>query len=87
MTHYDLKLSSPFFDHVRERRKTFEIRRDDRGYAVNDLLTFCEFEPGIGYIGRECGPFRVTYILRHCDFPAGLSDGYVAMSIVPEGCP
>lgn len=35
---HELKTDPQVFDAVAEGRKTFEIRKDDRGFAVGDLL-------------------------------------------------
>lgn len=61
--------------------KTFEWRRDDRQFAIGDLLHLREWDPSRGYTGRDC-TMRVTYILHGPNF--GIPDGFVVMSIVPH---
>jgi len=62
----------------RGRRKTFELRRDDRAYSVGDILHHQEISPTRGiYTGRNTAS-RVLTILRN--FP-GLESGYCIMSI------
>lgn len=42
---HDLKVQPPFFDHLKSGDKTFEVRRDDRGYQKGDTLRLREFDP------------------------------------------
>lgn len=56
------------FSAVLDRRKRYEIRFDDRGFAVDDILRLREWDPspdetGIarGFTGRECYR-RVSYM-------------------------
>jgi hypothetical protein len=60
--------------------KTFEIRYDDRGFAVGDYLRLAEWDPRTDrFTGRQTLR-RVTFLMRGPAF--GLHAGYVAMSIV-----
>ena len=66
--------------------KRIEIRRNDKDFQVGDCLYFREFEDG-----KSMGNFattKVTYIIRHEDFPEALKPGYCAMgfSVVTFGC-
>ena len=85
MTVHELKLSTQFYDSVANRFKTFEVRKDDRGFKVGDTLILKEVIPmddgGVEFTGRQCSA-SVTYILTHDEFPAGVPDGYVIMSII-----
>ena len=89
MTMHELKLNSVFFDAVANGFKTFEVRKDDRGFKVGDTLLLKEIEfpggenpsPTIHYTGRQCVA-AVSYILAHDDFPNGIAEGYVVMGIV-----
>ena len=89
MTMHELKLNSVFFDAVANGFKTFEVRKDDRGFKVGDTLLLKEIEfpgegklsPTINYTGRQCVA-AVSYILTHDDFPNGIAEGYVVMGIV-----
>lgn len=71
------------FQAVLDGRKTAEWRRNDRGYAVGDVLVLQEFTPleahdiNHGYTGRSV-EVEVTHLVRgQFDIP----DGYVVMSI------
>lgn len=80
-----------------KRRKTFEVRRNDRGFAVGDTLVLQEWDPETeSFTGRET-PFEVTYVFRDgdkehrgpFDEPV-VAGGYCVMgidSLVPLGEP
>ena len=69
--------------------KRFEIRKDDRGFAVGDWLVLREWEPAAvyrvaypgdrGYTGRV-ERRQVTYLARGW----GMPDGLVVMGIGPK---
>lgn len=53
---HELKVWPEFFDAIQDGSKPFEIRIDDRGFAVGDSLWFREFDPRLvipSYTGRE----------------------------------
>ena len=80
---HDLKISPIFFDAVASGVKPFEVRRNDRPFAVGDTLLLKEFEElpeqfgESGYTGRKCNAV-VTYIL---DDPDYCPDGYVILGL------
>ncbi|KEO80852.1 DUF3850 domain-containing protein [Tumebacillus flagellatus] len=45
MTIHQLKLQQPHFDAVASGEKTFELRKDDRGFQVGDTLVLREIDP------------------------------------------
>ena len=50
---HELKIRPEYFLPVSEGRKTFEIRRDDRGFGTGDIVVLREFDPREGeYTGR-----------------------------------
>jgi hypothetical protein len=59
--------------------KTFEYRKNDRGYALGDTLTLEEWDDEDGYTGRKIRA-TITYML-HGDF--GIPDGYCVMQVKP----
>jgi hypothetical protein len=63
---------------VDDGRKPFELRYDDRGYAVGDELWLREWT-GTGYSGRECVR-TVTYVLRDAEI-FGLRAGSVVLGL------
>ena len=75
---HELKTWPPHFAAIWSGVKTFEIRRDDRGYEPGDVLHLREWSPeSKSYSGRMLLA-RVTYLLRHPQF---LPEGYCAMAI------
>ncbi|MBQ1293552.1 MAG: DUF3850 domain-containing protein [Clostridiales bacterium] len=94
MTKHNLKLNDRYFDAVLNGIKTFEIRKDDRGFRVGDTLEMYRVNDNGLYVSKdgtyasnEKGAWlepiqmKVTYIITHADFPAGIPEGYVVMSI------
>lgn len=43
MAEHTLKTLAPFFDAVADGSKTFEVRKNDRGFAVGDILVLTRF--------------------------------------------
>lgn len=74
--HY-LKILPEYFEAVRNGIKTFEIRKDDRGYKLHEQLVLREWD-GYRYSGRElCA--RIDYILN--DTAPGIRKGYKVLGI------
>lgn len=83
---HELKTDPEVFSALRKGLKTFEIRKDDRGFKVGDYLLLREtyysgeeMQNGqpLRYTGRE-QVFVVNYILRGPCY--GLQEGWVIMS-------
>lgn len=49
---HELKILPDYFDDVKNGIKTFEIRKNDRGYQVGDSLILQEFQND-SYTGKE----------------------------------
>lgn len=49
---HKLKISPMYFEAVVAGRKKAELRKDDRGYRVGDVLSLCEWKHG-SYTGRR----------------------------------
>jgi hypothetical protein len=63
MTH-ELKTWPDYYAHLVDGSKTFEYRRDDRGFKVGDVLHLREWEPTCErYTGRQMW-CAVSYILN-----------------------
>jgi hypothetical protein len=78
MTHA-LKTWPQYMDALLSGAKTFELRKDDRPFDVEDTLLLQEYSPTRGYTGEEVKKI-VTYILR--DAPGfGLKEGYCIIGI------
>lgn len=83
--HHDLKTLPPYFIAVLDGRKTFEIRKDDRGYQAGDTVTLHEYDPKSRtslpiedrYTGRA-ETFEIGYVTAYEQQP-----GYVVFSLLP----
>ena len=79
MTH-QIKLNEEFCDAVLDGRKTFEVRKNDRGYQTGDYIKFI---PVYGQLGVEFShpvqkkTYEITYILSGW----GIPQDYVVFSI------
>lgn len=92
---HELKTWPEFFKQIRNGRKKFELRRNDRDFKVGDQLLLKEWNPQMeqkaggfgpmGYTGREL-LVRVDYIMKAESIFFGgttlpLAAGYVIMSV------
>lgn len=79
MPTHELKTWPELYDVVVTGRKSFEARRDDRGFAEGDVLHLREYDPGRGgYTGRHTERF-VNYVLHGPAF--GIEEGHVVMAV------
>jgi len=77
---HELKCWPEYFEPLRDGRKRFEYRNNDRQFIVGDLLRLREFNGSTQqYTGREA-TVQVDYIMNGEHF-AYLTPGYVIMSI------
>lgn len=86
MTIHALKTHPPHFADVLAGLKRAELRKDDRGFAIGDLLVLQEYEPRSprsGYTGRAV-TVRVTHVLAGFE---GLAPEWVMLSIEMEPKP
>jgi len=72
---HELKIWPDYFEPVADGRKPFELRKDDRGYEVGDVLVLRAWDGA--YMGPVCR-VRVTYVLRNVE---GLAPDYVVLGI------
>ena len=75
---HELKILPEYFDAVCRREKTFEIRKNDRGYQVGDTLILREWD-GEEFTGREVSRY-VNYIFFGTG-SYGLEEGYCIMNL------
>ena len=79
MKEHHLKTWSGHFEAVIQGVKTFEVRKDDRGFRVGDILILKEYDPQTEqYTGREARQL-VIYIMSGGQF--GIQFGYCVMGI------
>ena len=78
MTEHELKTWPSFFGAIMRGIKKFEIRKDDRGFALGDILHLREWDPDTDKYTGAGTWVVVTYIVRACP---GLEPGYVIMGV------
>lgn len=84
MTTHELKCLPDFFRAMKLGLKSFEYRKNDRNFQLNDMLFLREYEPEDDtYTGRALLR-RVTFLVTDCP---GLPDGYCVMQVEPAGTP
>lgn len=71
---HHLKILPEYFEAVVSGDKCFEIRKNDRGYKVGDILRLNEYEDG-----KYTGSFHVAEITYITDYAQ--QDGYVVLGI------
>lgn len=76
---HELKIWPAFFRAVMEGRKTYEIRKNDRGFMVGDPIRLNEYDPTHGYTGKFCD-VKVTYLTEGGQW--GLPEDICVMSII-----
>lgn len=71
---HELKTINPYFEDVWDRRKSFEVRLNDRGFKQGDHILMREYDPRLDVYSTRSILVEITYILS--GYPA-LKDGYV----------
>lgn len=92
MSHHTLKVDHAYFDALLDGSKTFEVRRNDRGFQRGDKLTLYDIGPD----GRACPPdcpdlrctrrgrvvkAKVTYVYSGDPRFGGIEPGYVVLGL------
>jgi hypothetical protein len=80
---HELKSHPQYFGPLAKGERHVELRNDDRGYQVRDLLVLREWDPDTeSFTGRH-RVARVTHIIRGGveGFSDVLKDGWVALSL------
>lgn len=73
---HTIKIAKMYYEDVKSGKKSFELRKNDRGYKQGDILRMLEYAEG-EWTGREM-VVEVTYLLE--DY-AGLEEGYCIMAL------
>jgi hypothetical protein len=79
---HTLKTRAPYWHAVKEGRKTFEVRRDDRGFQCGDTLELVlldEERPSLPAFPNRVLIATVQYVLPGGQF--GIQPGYVVMGL------
>ena len=79
MTTHNLKIKPEFAKAVLSGEKTFEVRKNDRGYQKGDLVRFRLSDPGPQQLQDKLSEkvYQITYILSGW----GIDPEYVVFSI------
>ncbi len=90
MAEHVLKVWPEYFEAMASGKKTFEIRKNDRGFQCGDTLTLREYVPGSDEYTGFAVKRTVSYVLSGDDpmgFAFGLRPGFVALALVgsPRG--
>lgn len=72
MTH-EVKIQSCYYRDVVKGNKRFELRKNDRGYKVGDLMLLCEYDDS-GKATGSAALCQIVYVLQGCGF--GLDPDY-----------
>lgn len=78
MTH-KLKIKEKYLIAILNRKKTFEIRKNDRDFKVGDEILFTVVETGEEFPQK----YTISYVLKDCP-EYGLMDGYAILGIRDE---
>ena len=88
---HELKVWPTYFERLLDGNKTFEIRRDDRGFQPGDRLILREWDPvGVTVLFGGVGGYTGRKVVRTVGFVAkgtlfGLALGeYAVLSLLPE---
>ena len=79
MNLHNLKILDNFYKDVDEEKKTFELRKDDRNYKVDDLINFIVIDKKGNQIKTDV-VYQIIYILRNVS-EYGLSSDYCILGI------
>lgn len=77
---HEIKIAEKGFKEVVEGRKCFEVRKNDCGYQVGDLVVMKEYVDG-NYTDRFVR-VRITYILENIP---GIEKGYCVWGFAVKG--
>lgn len=95
MTDHILKVAAPYFDAIVDGSKTFEVRKNDRGFQKGDTLTLWEYDRSPGRCGKfpceKCDPAyvrrTVTYVYAgdpRFGRDGGVESGFVVLGLGVE---
>lgn len=75
-TKHGLKIYQEYFEAVKDGRKKFEIRKNDRDYNVGDILVLLEYDKYYEAFTGEKITVEITYMTGFAQ-----QDGYVVLGI------
>lgn len=77
MVVHELKINDCYWANIQNKRKTFEIRFNDRDYQVGDLIWFCDAKLNV----LPNSEYKITYV--HTGY--GLQPAHVVLGIEKAG--
>jgi hypothetical protein len=88
MTTHTLKIEEIYYNRLVDGTKKAEIRFDDKDFQIGDTIKFKKYWPSSKNRPSEADfdgeymllntEFKITHVLN---FPTGLKDGYVCLSL------
>jgi hypothetical protein len=78
---HDLKIWPEYFEAVRSGLKTFEIRKNDRGYQVGESLHLIEYDPNTEEFTGRSVTRLITYIVEG---PPFMAEGWAVLGMDDE---
>ena len=76
-THY-LKTVEPYFSRIVNRDKTFELRKNDRGFQRGDIACLRKYDPKKDEFTGESIDIEITFVLEK--FKDALNDDWCIFS-------
>lgn len=80
MVVHKLKTWPKYFQAIVDEEKTFEYRKNDRGFKKGDGLELLEYDPETNEFTGRSIRVLITYVLEN---QMGVPEGYAVLSIVP----
>lgn len=76
---HELKTWPEYYLAIARGQKTFEVRKNDRGFAVGDILKLRHWDPATEQYNGRYVYQEITYLLEGGRF--GIKEGFVVMGI------
>ena len=77
---HELKIWPEYLDAIKQDRKTFELRENDRDFRVGDFIYLRGWNRGEDCYTGDMAIVRINYVLYH-QSTHGLKEGWVILSI------
>ena len=79
---HKIKILKRYADPLAARKKTFEVRKNDRNYQIGDYIAFTVLDDNGVPISHKLSTqiYKITYLLSSHEF-SGIADGYVVFSL------
>lgn len=79
---HEVKCIPANFKAIREGRRSFDVRRDDRGFKAGDQLWLHEFNPVLGEETGDSHIVDIDHVLHAGEFGLeGIQEGHVVLGI------